>query len=101
VSDAQTEQELPRIAALREAAGIVNGERDAAYGSPEDNFARIAKLWTVIFEQAMKRGYLEPSDVAAAMIAVKLSRQTHGNTKDNWVDIAGYAACGYEVSLTE
>jgi hypothetical protein len=30
------------------------------------------------------------------MICVKIARQAHRPKADNWVDIAGYAACGAE-----
>jgi len=30
------------------------------------------------------------------MICVKLGRQSHAAKPDNWLDIAGYAACGAE-----
>jgi len=38
-------------------------------------------------------------DVAMAMVAVKVARYASksGFQPDTWVDIAGYAACGYEV----
>jgi hypothetical protein len=42
---------------------------------------------------------LTPADVAAMMILMKVSRITTSPGKeDNWVDIAGYAACGAEVT---
>jgi len=90
--------ELPRIEALRKAAGIVSGERDAQYGAPEDNFLRIAKLWSVIFEKEITK-----EDVAMAMVAVKMARYVRkaGFQPDTWVDIAGYAACGYEVGIPD
>lgn len=88
--------ELPRIKVLRDAATIVSGERDVQYGAPEDNFLRIAKMWSVIFETE-----ITPAQVASAMIALKLARQVNRDSPDNWVDIAGYAACGAEVSLAE
>jgi hypothetical protein len=36
------------------------------------------------------------SDIAALMILVKIARQAHCHKTDNWVDAAGYAACGAE-----
>lgn len=84
----------PRVEALRQAATIIQGERDDTYGGPEDNFARIAKIWSVIF--AME---VTPTQVAAAMAGVKLARLVNSpDHADSWVDLAGYAACGYEVS---
>lgn len=84
----------PRREALAQAALIVSGERDAQYGSPEDNFGRIARLWSVLFAREFT-----PEDVAMAMVALKLARlaSKSGFQGDSWIDVAGYAACGYEV----
>lgn len=83
-----------RVEALREAARIVTGDRDLQYGGPEDNFLRIAKIWSVIFHREFT-----PEDVAMAMVGVKVARYgaASGFQPDTWIDIAGYAACGYEV----
>jgi hypothetical protein len=83
-----------RTRCLDEAATIVTGQRDAQYGGPEENFTRIAKLWSVIFGIDVTQ-----EDVAMAMVAVKVARYASrsGFQPDTWVDIAGYAACGYEV----
>jgi len=83
---------------LVDAATIISGQRDTQYGGPEDNFDRIATLWSVIFSRKFSR-----EDVAMAMIAVKLARFASGAgfQPDTWTDIAGYAACGYEVGLLE
>jgi hypothetical protein len=93
VDSQQVAPDFIRQSVLAEAADIVSGERDNTYGAPEDNFLRIAKLWSVIFEKE-----ITASQVASAMIAVKLARQVNRNTYDNWVDIAGYAACGAEAA---
>lgn len=79
---------------LDEAGTIISGQRDAQYGGPEDNFNRIAKIWSVIF------GFeVTPEDVAMAMVGLKVARYASksGFQPDTWVDIAGYAACGYEI----
>lgn len=83
-----------RIEALRNAAAIVSGERDEQYGSPEDNFLRIAKIWSVILKQEISQ-----EDVAMMMVGLKIARYANksGFYGDTWVDIAGYASCGYEV----
>lgn len=84
----------PRVEALRQAATIVAGERDNTYGGPEDNFKRIAQLWSVILQREVSL-----TEVASCMAAVKLARLVNSpNHLDSWVDLAGYAACGYEVS---
>ena len=88
----------PRQEALYEAARIIAGERDAQYGGPEDNFERIAKIWSIIFGVAVTK-----EDVAMAMVAVKIARYASksGFQPDTWIDIAGYAGCGYEVGKIE
>jgi hypothetical protein len=87
-----------RVDALRQAAAIIAGERDAQYGSPEDNFERIAKVWSVILGIDISR-----EDVAMCMVGLKLARYVNksGFHPDTWIDIAGYAGCGYEVGIKE
>jgi hypothetical protein len=90
----ETVQSPVRVEMLREAARIINGERDKQYGGPEDNFDRIAKIWTILFHREFTT-----EDVALAFVATKLARfaSNSGFQPDTWVDIAGYAACGFEV----
>jgi hypothetical protein len=89
-----TQDIKPRVAALREAATIITGERDAQYGGPEENFDRIARIWEVILNTKITR-----EDVAMMMVGLKVARYSSksGFQPDTWVDIAGYAGCGYEV----
>jgi hypothetical protein len=94
-----TENTLPRVEALRQAASLISGSRDADYGGPYDNFGRIAEFWSTAFGRKFTR-----RDVATALILVKLSRDVGEGSPykpDTWVDIAGYAGCGYEVGLKE
>lgn len=74
---------------LDEAKRITSGDRQNQYGPPDQDFQRTAQMWS-----ALKGVPFEAREVAAFMIALKLSRQTHQNKRDNWVDIAGYARCG-------
>ena len=87
-----------RVEALREAARIISVERNKQYGGPEENFERIAKIWEIIFGIPVSN-----EDVAMAMVAVKVARYASksGYQPDTWIDIAGYAACGYEVGNLE
>ena len=101
MSEEVTEQEqkvFPRVAALREAAGLISGDRDKQYGGPEENFTRIAKIWSVILGLEVLA-----EDVAMMMIGLKVARYAarSGFQPDTWVDIAGYAGCGYEVGSVE
>lgn len=75
----------------------VNGSRDEQYGTPENNFKKIAELWSIYlgFE-------ISDVDVAAMMALMKISRISNGNRSvDSWIDLAGYAACGGEISKFE
>jgi len=87
-------QPVGRVAVLAEAAKIVSQDRNSAYGEPEDNFGRIAALWS-----AWLGIQITNVDVAALLLLVKVARlQATPNHVDSWVDIAGYAACGAEVA---
>ena len=68
-------------------------ENLATYGTPFSNFLVLAGILTNL---GFKRGDrpVVAGDIPTIMIALKLARQATGETKlDNWVDIAGYAAC--------
>lgn len=82
---------------LDSALHCVSGDREQDYGSPEQNFQTIALLWSV-YAQRLGRGYFEGKDVAAMLALVKVARIASGHAKlDNWIDLAGYAACGGEI----
>jgi len=69
-------------------------QRGDSYGEVAADFSRIAKLWSSLYNA--DRDY-EPHEVAMHMICVKLSRLVESpGLRDNWLDIAGYAACGWE-----
>lgn len=79
---------------LREATDAITVDRNLDYGDPYTDFARIGRLWTVQFGHVFR-----PEDVAQAMILMKVARLAHNSThRDSWVDIAGYAGCGFEVA---
>lgn len=86
---------------LTEAARCVCTDREQQYGAPEDNFAAIAELWEpYIRRKCVSLGSdvtILPTDIANLMILLKLARNVTGSKADNWVDIAGYAACGGEL----
>ena len=78
---------------LQRAAECVSGQREDDYGKPEDNFAKIADLWTAY------SGYpFNSVDVAMMMALLKIARVSSGHgSEDSFVDLAGYAACGGEI----
>ncbi len=98
-----TNDKTPRRKVLEEAADLIDGDRNVTYGSPTQNFENIAELWNVRFGHLLKNGktFTAP-DVADAMILLKVARNIADPKRDNAVDIAGYAACGWEtVEATE
>lgn len=85
---------MKREEVLEAAKTCVCGHREQDYGEPERNFECIADLWS-----AYLCTRIEPKDVAAMMALLKIARISSGHgTEDCWVDLAGYAACGAEVS---
>ncbi|MDU0991272.1 MAG: DUF6378 domain-containing protein, partial [Enterococcus faecium] len=58
----------------------------------EDCFADIAVFWAMYLDTAVCA-----RDVANMMVLLKVARNKASWHRDNWVDIAGYAACGAEV----
>lgn len=92
---------MTRKEILDTALKCVNGERDEQYGNPENNFQTIANFWMVYLSG--RKGCegmisISPEDVAAMLSLLKISRIASGQAKDdNWVDLAGYAACGGEI----
>ena len=90
---------LTREETLRTAMDCVCGDREQDYGSPENNFQAIANLWMDYLQgRGILDGEIRPHDVAAMMALLKIARVASGQSKpDNWVDIAGYAACGCEI----
>ena len=82
---------------LTKAGACVSGDRESDYGSPEQNFQRIASFWSTYLGFECKAA-ITAKDVAAMLSLVKIARIASGHAKDdNWVDLAGYAACGGEI----
>lgn len=93
---------MKREEILEAARKCVCGDREQDYGSPEDNFRTIAALWTVYLRSLPKDDsglpWLMPRDAAAMLALLKIARIASGHWKmDNWIDLAGYAACGGEI----
>ena len=87
----------PRADLLREAERIVDGDRDAQYGNTRENFGRTAALWSAYLGVE-----ITAEDYAAMMALVKVSRIRYSpEHRDSWVDLAGYAACGWHCVAPE
>src|SRR5258708_33666781 len=97
---------MKRVDALERAKKAVS-ERNTSYGEPEDNFKRIADRWNAHLlnvgllsdtDDVTEAG-LQPHDVAIMLADLKMARLSQDPHKaDSWIDIAGYAGCGAEVS---
>lgn len=86
---------MTREDVLQTAYDAVNGSRHEDYGSAENNFKVIAKFWNTYLNL---ENVIDAKDVAAMMALLKIARISSGHGKsDNWVDLAGYAACGGEI----
>jgi len=86
---------MNRTEILTEAARLVSKDRAAQHGDVERGFATISRFWS-----AYTSHYISPADVAAMMALLKIARITNSpDHADNWLDLAGYAACGGELAL--
>ena len=88
---------MNRKECLEESIKCVCTDREGQYGSPENNFSLIAKLWSVY-----KGETFTAEDVAMMMALLKIARIKMGKLKaDNYVDLAGYAACACELRFAD
>ena len=89
--------ETPRVRTrlLRDAEATINGPRAQDYGDAVESFQRLATLWGALLD----RPETTPAEVAMCLAALKLSRlAVTPDHRDSWLDLAGYAALGAEVS---
>ncbi|MBN2448155.1 MAG: DUF4406 domain-containing protein [Phycisphaerae bacterium] len=104
VFDAATGEPMPEVLRTSYAAesdrgsildcarALTDGNRQADYGHPRDDFERTASMWTGILRSKLTAEQrITADEIPLCMIAVKLARQAHRHKRDNLVDIAGYA----------
>lgn len=89
---------------LHGATIAVTQQRNNTYGPPTQDFDRTARILNAIgFRIVDSTGEPLPISshhIAIIQIAVKLSRLTWSPThRDSWIDVAGYAACGFECAM--
>ena len=84
-----------RIEILEEAARLIgsDGDRERDYGTPQENFKRIADGWAVILQADVS-----DEQVALCMAWLKLARLVNGPHPDSYVDAAAYMALAGELS---
>ena len=80
---------------LQEAHRLTHGPRQADYGHPLDDYTRTAALVSALLAHKLKEP-LTASEMALAMVCVKLSREVHAPKRDNCTDGAGYFWVSYE-----
>jgi len=90
------------VSILAEAIDLVTGDRQATYGPPERDYARVAAMTS-----AALGAEWTACDALVQMLAVKLARIGHGVSedftadmlRDSLVDLAGYADCLHRALL--
>lgn len=76
--------------------------RKQEYGKPENSFKTIAKLWEAFLGSRLDDAGFEEADVALMLALVKVARLSSTlSHEDSWVDLAGYAACGFEATSNQ
>ena len=97
---------MTRAEILDEAKKCVGGQRPQDYGTPEDNFTTIGRLWSIYMHAAhphipISFNTITAKDVAVMMGLLKVARIARGSSLDSFVDLAGYAACAGEITARE
>lgn len=100
VPGSKPESKTSRQEVIDEASKLIHSDRNASYGEPTQNFKDTAALWNTQFGHKLREP-LTSTDVAQAMILLKMARMKASPKKDNWADAIGYAACGFECDVTE
>lgn len=85
---------MKRADILATATEYVTKDRAATYGSAEDSFAMLGRVWGARLGIALR-----PDQVAIMLADLKTVRawENPGHI-DNWIDGAGYFACGGEIA---
>lgn len=86
-----------RFECLNLAAEAVN-DREGVYGKPEDNFAAVEDVFLRLLDvtpDSLPDGVISALFLCSLKLVRAAAAPTHA---DNWIDLAGYAALGYEVS---
>ncbi len=79
----------PGVNEMLEANSLVNGDRQADYGTPKENYGGIAQVWSGLLQMKLKTP-ITPEEAALMMVGLKLQRQAMKHKRDNLVDAHGY-----------
>tara|TARA_R110000772_G_scaffold31767_5_gene78117 strand:+ start:1220 stop:1537 length:318 start_codon:yes stop_codon:yes gene_type:complete len=88
----KSEHKNARSGVLAEADTLINGERQAHYGTPQVNFGVIAQMWSAYLGASVS-----PADVCNLMACLKIARLRNGAHRDSSIDGCGYLALGHEL----
>lgn len=88
---------MNRTEILDMAKTYVTKDRNTTHGNPENSFGIIAAYWSAHINKN-----ITAADVAVMMTLLKLARlKSNPANEDNWIDAAGYMACGGELATEE
>ena len=85
---------------LNTVAKCVFWYRQQDYCKPDLCFYPLAALWNayLVGKGGNQAQDIDAKDVACMLALLKIARISTGHGKsDNWIDLAGYAACGGEI----
>ena len=88
---------MNRSEILNTAKQYVTADRAATHGDADKTFGRIAAVWSA------RLGVPITEAQVCILLADLKSCRAWGNPQhaDNWVDLAGYAACGGEIATEQ
>ena len=85
---------MKKRALLEKSISLITGDREEDYGDIRQNFKDIADGWAMVFHHPV-----EPWQVAACMVVVKLARLVKTPEHiDSWADASGYIGIGCELA---
>ena len=97
-----TNTQPERVKILTEASGLITGQRQQDYGTPEVNFQRMADYANIHFAYNLANNIpISPRQTAEYMILLKMARTINSPTRDSYVDICGYAGISGELAEIE
>lgn len=79
---------------LKVAEELVNGARAKSYGSPQENFSRLAGMISAYLDADVN-----DYDIPVILTMLKMSRiRVSPDDTDNWIDGCGYMSLGGEIT---
>lgn len=82
---------------LEEATSLIEGKRQQEYGTPFDNYSRVAALWSLLIGKT-----ITAQQAALMMAALKMDRAfSNPEHRDSYVDLCGYTAIARECAVLE